>query len=155
MLQGISRAHGRAQRQARPLTAGILAAVKATASTSRPFEGNGKGRESAERASWRARVDVALVSVLRDWLVRRSDAAALTWGDLEFREYCPTVLQVIRSKTDPGTGTWCSTLTKMLRPPCGPSSQWRSCCNVKPRSSAFPAAGRSSSKCVSPDYCPG
>ena len=43
LLQGISRAHGRAQRQARPLTAEVLAAVKTTAS----------GRRSLGREGWR------------------------------------------------------------------------------------------------------
>ena len=69
VLQGISRAHGRPQRQARPLTSEALAAVKATAKSRRPL-GDGKRRESAQRASWRARVDVALLSVLRDGLLR-------------------------------------------------------------------------------------
>ena len=85
VLKGIARAHGRAAKQAKPLTAEALAAVKATAQTRRPL-GDGKKQESAERASWRARMDLALLSVLRDGLLRRSEAAALTWGDVELRE---------------------------------------------------------------------
>ena len=100
VLQGISRAHGRPQRQARPLTSEALAAVKATAKSRRPL-GDGKRRESAQRASWRARVDVALLSVLRDGLLRRSEAAALTWGDVELRENGTALINVRRSKTDP------------------------------------------------------
>ena len=49
-----------------------------------------------------ALVDVALLSMLRDGLLRRSEAAALTWGDLEFRDHGSALLQVRRSKTDPG-----------------------------------------------------
>ena len=79
VLQGISRAHGRPQRQARPLTAEALAAVRATARSRRSL-GDGKRRESAERASWRARVDVALLSVLRDGLLRRSKTAPTAEG---------------------------------------------------------------------------
>ena len=77
VMKGIARAHGRAPKQIRPLTAEALAAVKATARSRRPLEG-GKRQESAERASWRGRMDVALLSILRDGLLRRSEAAALT-----------------------------------------------------------------------------
>ena len=84
IMKGIARAHGKVQRQARPLTAEALAAVKATAKSRRPLE-DGKRQESAERAAWRGRVDVALLATLRHGLLRRSEAAALTWGDVEFR----------------------------------------------------------------------
>ena len=100
VLQGIARAHGRPQRQASPLTSEALAAVKATAKGRRPL-GDGNRRESAERASWRARVDLALLSVLRDGLLRRSEAAALNWGDVELRENGTALINVRRSKTDP------------------------------------------------------
>ena len=100
IMKGIARAHGRPQRQARPLTAEALAAVKATAGTPRPFGGNGKGRESAQRASWRARVDLALLAALRDGLLRRSEAASLTWGDIEFRDNGSALITLRRSKTD-------------------------------------------------------
>ena len=43
---------------------------------------------------------VALLSVLRDGLLRRSEAAALTWDDVELRENGSALLQVRRSKTD-------------------------------------------------------
>ena len=59
IIKGIARAHGKPQKQARPFTAEALAAVKATAGK-RPFGGRGKGLESSQRASWRARVDVAV-----------------------------------------------------------------------------------------------
>ena len=62
---------------------------------------DGKRRESAQRASWPARVDVALPSVLRDGLLRRSEAAALIWGDVELRDDGSALLQVRRSKTAP------------------------------------------------------
>ena len=100
VLQGISRAHGRPQKQARPLTSEALAAVRATARSRRPL-GDGKRRESAQRASWRARVDLALLSVLRDGLLRRSETTALTWGDVELQDSGSALLQVRRSKTDP------------------------------------------------------
>ena len=99
VMKGIFRAHGRSQKQARPLTAEALAAVKATAKSRHPL-GDGKRQESAERASWRGRVDVALLATLRDGLLRRSEAAALTWGDVEFRDNGSALLQLRRSKTD-------------------------------------------------------
>ena len=100
IIKGIARAHGKPQKQARPLTAEALAAVKATAGIKRPFGGRGKGLESAQRASWRARVDLALLATLRDGLLRRSEAAALTWSDIEFREDGAALITLRRSKTD-------------------------------------------------------
>ena len=74
--------------------------MRATASGRRPMGSEGRRQESAERASWRGRVDVALLSVLRDGLLRRSEAAALTWGDVELRDNGTGLLQLHRSKTD-------------------------------------------------------
>ena len=99
VMKGIARSHGRAQKQAKPLTAEALAAIRATANTRRP-PGDGKKHESAERASWRGRVDLALLSVLRDGLLRRSEAHLLTWADVEFRNNGTALLQIHRSKTD-------------------------------------------------------
>ena len=76
-----------------------LAAVRATASTRRPL-GDGKKQESAQRASWRGRMDLALLSVLRDGLLRRSKAHLLTWADVDFRDNGTALLQLHRSKTD-------------------------------------------------------
>ena len=69
IMKGIARAHGRPQKQAQPLTAEALAAVKATAKSRRSLGGPGNRQESAERASWRARVDLALLATLRDGLL--------------------------------------------------------------------------------------
>ena len=91
VMQGISRAHGRAQSQARPLTAGALAAIRAPQSR-RSLGPDGKRQESAERASWRGWMDVGLLSVLGDGLLRRSEAAALTWADVELRDNGPALL---------------------------------------------------------------
>jgi len=46
-------------------------------------------------------VDFALLSVLRDGLLRRSEAAALTWSDVELRDKGTALINVWRSKTDP------------------------------------------------------
>ena len=100
IMKGIARAHGKPQKQAKPLTAEALAAVKATAKSRRALGGPGNRQESAERAAWRARVDVALLATLRDGLLRRSEAAALTWGDVEFRDDGAALVTLRRSKTD-------------------------------------------------------
>ena len=75
-----------------------LAAVRATARARRPGR-----QESAAKASWRGSVDLALLSLLRDGLLRSSEAAALTWADVELRDNGTALLQVRRSKTDPET----------------------------------------------------
>ena len=98
VMKGIARSHGRAQKQAKPLPAEALAAIRATAST-RPL-GDGRKQEAAQRASWRGRMDLALLSVLRDGLLRRSEAHYLTWADVDFRNNGTALLQLHRSKTD-------------------------------------------------------
>ncbi len=45
-------------------------------------------------------VSVDLLRRMRDGLLRRSEAAALTWGDVEFRDNGSALLQLRRSKTD-------------------------------------------------------
>ena len=101
VMAGIARANGRPQRQAKPLTETALAAVKATAKLPRKHQGRARRGESARDAERRGRVDVVLLSVLRDGLLRRSEAAELRWGDLELQEDGSARLHVRGSKTDP------------------------------------------------------
>ena len=70
------------QGQARGLTAPHLAAIRATAFL--PRKGPSGRTESEKTARKRGAVDVALASVMRDALLRRSEAAALTWNDVTF-----------------------------------------------------------------------
>ena len=60
----------------------------------------GRGFETAEQAAERARFDLALVAVLSDGGLRRSEAAALTWGDAQRWDDGSGRITVIRSKTD-------------------------------------------------------
>ena len=101
VMAGIARDNGRPQRQAKPLTAEALTAVKATAKTPRQHQGRARRGESAQDAERRGRVDIALLSVLRDGLLRRSEAAELRWGDMELQEDGSVRLHIRRSKTDP------------------------------------------------------
>ena len=98
VMAGIARNIGRSQRQAVPLTAGGLAAVRATACL--PRRGRGGRRESPEQARRRGSVDIAIASVMRDGLLRVSECAALVWGDLTQMPDGSARLLVRRSKTD-------------------------------------------------------
>ena len=60
----------------------------------------GRGMETAEQAAERGRFDVALAAVLSDAGLRRSEAAALTWGDVQRWEDGSGRITVVRSKTD-------------------------------------------------------
>ena len=101
VMAGIARVNGRPQRQAKPLTETALAAVKATAMQPRRNRGRAVKAENAWAARRRGQVDVALLSVLRDGLLRRSEASALRWGDVEVQVDGSARIHVLRSKTDP------------------------------------------------------
>ena len=101
VMAGIARVNGRPQRQAKPLTENALAAVKASAEIPRRHRGRAVKAENAWVARLRGQMDVALLSVLRDGLLRRSEAAALRWGDVKLQEDSSARLHVRRSKTDP------------------------------------------------------
>ena len=100
-MAGIARVNGKPQRQAKPLTETALAAVKATAKLprrhrSRAVRGGERPGCRAPRAGGRRPV-----SVLRDGLLRRSEASALRWGDGELQADGSARIHVRRSKTDP------------------------------------------------------
>ena len=61
---------------------------------------SGRGIETPEQAAERAKFDLALVAVLSDAGLRRSEAAALTWGDIVRWEDGSGRITVVRSKTD-------------------------------------------------------
>ena len=101
VMAGIARVNGCPHRQAKPLTEIALAAVKATAMQPRIHRGRTVRGENAWAARRRGQVDVALLSVLRDGLLRRSEVSALRWGDVEMQEDGSARIHVRRSKTDP------------------------------------------------------
>ena len=96
-LKGWGRRLAKPQRQSGALTADVLAVIRLTAVQPRR---RGRGFETAEQAAERARFDVALVAVLSDAGLRRSEAAALTWGDVQHWDDGSGRITVIRSKTD-------------------------------------------------------
>ncbi len=97
-LKALARLLGAQQRQARGLSPADLVRIEVTAA--QPRTGPTGRTESAAAASWRGHVDVALVRTLWDALLRRSEAAVLTWGDIEREEDGSGRLTVRRAKTD-------------------------------------------------------
>ena len=101
VLRGLTRRaarEGRTPKQAAALTEEGLAAIRATAQLRRTGPGGRTERASAARL--RGEVDIALASVMRDAMLRRSEAAALTWGDVAFRSDGSARVTVRRSKSD-------------------------------------------------------
>ena len=85
------------QRQASALTADVLAVIRLTAVQPRR---RGRGFETSKPAAERSRFDLALVAVLSDGGLRRSEASSLTWGDVQRWDDGSGRITVVRSKTD-------------------------------------------------------
>ena len=98
-LRGATRKAGRAQKQADALTADALAVISLTARRSRP--GRGGRLESPKMALNRGNLDIALINVMRDAMLRRSEAAELVWSDIQQAPDGTGRLLIRRSKTDP------------------------------------------------------
>ena len=96
-LKGWGRRLAKPQRQAGALTADVLAVIRLTAVQPRL---RGRGVETPQQAAERARFDLALVAALSDAGLRRSEAAALTWGDVQRWDDGSGRITVVRSKTD-------------------------------------------------------
>ena len=96
-LKGWGRRLARPQRQAGALTADVLAVIRLTAPKPRA---RGRGFETAEQAAERGKFDVALVAVLSDAGLRRSEVSSLTWGDVQRWDDGSGRITVVRSKTD-------------------------------------------------------
>ena len=96
-LKGWGRRLARPQRQAGARTADVLAVTRLTAVQPRK---RGRGIETPAQAAERARFDVALVAALSDGGLRCSEAADLTWGDVQRWEDGSGRITLLRSKTD-------------------------------------------------------
>ena len=79
-LKGWGRRLAKPQRQSGALTADVLAVIRLTAVQPRK---RGRGIETPEQPGERAKFDLALVAVLSDGGLRRSEASSLTWGDVQ------------------------------------------------------------------------
>ncbi len=97
-LRSAARKAGASQRQAEGITEQELQAIRATACRPRIWR---RGRtESADTAERRGRMDIAIIGVMRDALLRVSEAVALLWADIEEEEDGTGRLLIRRSKTD-------------------------------------------------------
>lgn len=97
-LKRISRQHGQAQAQASALDGAALDAIRATAML--PRTGRRGVPEAPDYAVARGRVDIALCSLLSDAGLRRSEAAALVWNDLEISADGSGRIRIVRSNSD-------------------------------------------------------
>ena len=97
-LSGAWREAGRMQKQARGLTAEHLEAIKRTACL--PRRGRGGHLETEDTAKRRGEVDIAIISLMRDCLLRLSEAAEAKWSDVSNRDDGTGRLLIRRSKTD-------------------------------------------------------
>ena len=85
------------EKRARPLTAEDLEQIRATACNQRTTE---RGVERFSNARRRGLVDIALISVMRDALLRRSEAAEVCWKHIATEPDGSGRLTVPWSKTD-------------------------------------------------------
>ena len=99
-LAALARRHSRAQRQAAPLTHEDLAVVQSVARRSaRQLERRPESYQALCHAR-RDAFDVALIGLMRECLLRRSEAATITWADLTLVSDGSGRLLVAKSKTD-------------------------------------------------------
>ena len=85
------------------LTAPALARIRETARL--PRRGRGGNIESPETAHARGAVDLAIVGVMSDGGLRRSEAAALTWTDVEYYPDGTARITIQKSKNQPEPAT--------------------------------------------------
>ena len=97
-LRSATRKAGRGQKQAQALTSEALTAIRSTAYSPRP--GRGGRLEGRKTARCRGNLDIALISLMRDAMLRVSEAAVLTWSDIVSETDGTGRLLIRRSKTD-------------------------------------------------------
>ena len=98
VILGHSHRRGVAQKQARPLDA--EAAQRVIAIAVLPRVGRGGRKETPPHAADRAAIDIALIRTMRDGMLRRAEASALVWNDIEHAPDGSGRITVRRSKTD-------------------------------------------------------
>ena len=97
-LRSATRKAGSSQKQAEALTTEALAAILTTAPNPRRSRG---GRfESPQTATRRGNLDIAVIRLMRDAMLRVSEAAALIWRDIGTEPDGTGRLLIRRSKTD-------------------------------------------------------
>ena len=104
-----------APKQADALTSDALARVREVLRL--PRRGRGGRMESPETAHRRAALDLAIIGVLADGGLKRSEAAALTWGDVELWDDGTGRITVQKGKNqvDPATVAVTEATARALR----------------------------------------
>ena len=97
-LRSAARKVGRSQKQAEALTAEAFGAIRSSAQVRR--RGRGGKLESLSTARDRGTLDVAVIGLMRDAMLRVSEAASLTWEDIRAESDGTGRLVIRRSKTD-------------------------------------------------------
>ena len=89
-----------APKQASALTSEALARIRETARLQR--RGRGGTMESPAGALARGAIDLAIIGTMADGGLRRSEAAALTWDDIEFWEDGTARITIQKGRNQPG-----------------------------------------------------
>lgn len=93
VIKGLTNTHPKAAKQVTALDAQTFAAIKAAA----PHPQKGESQAKADR---RAAFDIALISFMRDAMLRRSEAANAKWKHIHRGRNGKHVLEIPSSKTD-------------------------------------------------------
>ena len=97
-ISDLERSLGSEQTQARPLDEAAFAVIRRTAAI--PRRRPGGGREGLDEALDRGKEDIAIISVMRDAMLRAGEAAALVWADIRPWSDGTGRVYIRRSKTD-------------------------------------------------------
>ena len=97
-MSGLASSLGGEQNQARPLDETAFAVIRRTAAI--PRRRPDGTREDLDEALQRGAEDIAIISVMRDAMLRVGEAAALVWSDVREWSDGSGRLYVRRSKTD-------------------------------------------------------
>ena len=98
ILSGVTRMKGSAQKQAAGLTEIEFSAIRQTVCI--PRRSRGGNLESKATARARGAMDIAIIGLMRDALLRVSEAAETVWSDIAVMEDSTGRLLIRRSKTD-------------------------------------------------------
>ena len=98
ILRSVTRKVGRTQKQAAALTEEAYERIRAVAHE--PRRGLRGRMETPENANRRGAVDIGLIGLMRDAMLRVSEAAALTWDDVQAQADHSGRVYIRRSKTD-------------------------------------------------------
>ena len=104
VLSDIAKHETRPENQAKPLTAADMDQVRATVCNPRQTSGTSRRQESPKAAERRGRMDLAILSLLRDQLIGPSELVGIRWCDVEYLPDGSGRIIIRSPKTDPDGG---------------------------------------------------